>query len=611
MTLMKRPLQVLVLDDDDKILRLLKIFLRQLGYQVTTAPNGREGIQMMLESRFDLIIVDLQMPVVDGLEFAEEALRLWPWENLILCTGHLNREVKKKAEALGIRAILEKPISFNTLESAIQEVCGNHDGQTDEPEDLQSMGIGFELSRLRGFTHEVCSHHHFGKTVTDYARVVQRIIPSAAAGVFAMEGDYNKLSVYAERPVDPEFLDRISSRIRGHLEFFQGESLPGMPAAEVKSLKTRGEEISESGHYLLMAPVSGRRDAKGMLFIVLEGEQGDPPLQLNLLTLCAHHLSTLLEKMKSFHEHSITNPLTGLYTRVFLEEQIKHCWELAKKRNQPMGLLSLDLNDFKAVNEEFGFPAGDEVLKQVADLIRSQLQPTEIAARRGGDEFCILMPEADAERAQALAATLVRGIDNLNPVINAVPVNLSASAGLALTVEGHGITSGSQLAECAEHARFVAKRSEASPRISSWTELKQSGQVSYNLHPVLVVDDDPQIIVLIKRLLNKNMYEVTGVGTVAEAVSLLEQGNRYEVMLTDLALPHQDGTEMMRLGQEIDSQMVAVVISGNISKDSDQQLRQRGAYDVLKKPFVPDQLRNVVSKAVEQHTRLVRKSSEG
>ncbi|MDF3128962.1 response regulator [Kiritimatiellaeota bacterium B1221] len=606
---MKRPLQVLVLDDDEKILRLLKIFLRQLGYQVTTAPNGREGIQIMLESSFDLIIVDLQMPVVDGFEFAEEALRLWPWEKIVICTGHITPEVEHHARSLGIRTILEKPLSFNTLESAIQEVCGNSDGQTGEDSALTVCSLGYELSQLRTFTHEVTSHHHFGKTVTDYARVIQRLIPCAAAGVFAMEGDYNKLSVYSEQPVDPDLLDQVSTKIRSHMEFFEGEALPTMPGAEAKSLKSRGESITADGHYTLMVPVPGKRDARGILFVILAGEQTKPPPQLNQLMICAHHLATLLEMMEQFHEHSIVNPLTGLYTKVFLDEQIKNSWELAKSRKHPMGLLSLDLNEFKAVNDEHGFPAGDEVLRKVAECIQNQLQSTEIAARRGGDEFCVLMPDADPDRAQALARTLVTEIGKLNPVINAVPIQLSASIGLALTVEGHGITSSSQLTECAEHARFVAKRTKNTP-ISSWTELKESGQASYNLHPVLVVDDDPQIIVLIKRLLNKNMYDVTGVGSVAEAISLLEKGNRYEVLLTDLALPHQDGTEMMRLGQEIDSQMVCVVISGNISKDSDKQLRQRGAFDVVKKPFVPDQLRAVVSKSVDQHTRNVRKSGE-
>lgn len=250
MTSMKRPLQVLVLDDDDKILRLLKIFLRQLGYQVTTAPNGREGIQMMLENSFDLIIVDLQMPVVDGFEFAEEALRLWPWEKIIFCTGNVTREMERRAKNLGITTILEKPLSFNTLESAIQEVCGNSDGQTGEPENFTECTMGFELSYLRTFTHEVASHHQFGKTVTDYARVLQHVIPCAAAGVFASEGEYNKLSVYAESPLDPDFMQGISVKIRSHLEFFTGIPLPGMPTAEIKVLHSRQAAISANKHYV-------------------------------------------------------------------------------------------------------------------------------------------------------------------------------------------------------------------------------------------------------------------------------------------------------------------------------------------------------------------------
>lgn len=609
MTSMKRPLQVLVLDDDEKILRLLQIFLRQLGYQVRTAPNGREGIQMMLESQFDLIIVDVQMPVVDGFEFAEETLRLWPWEKIIICTGRLDRDVERKAKNLGIKSLLEKPLSFNTLETAIQEVCGSSDALTDEPSDMDSYNMGFELSHLRGFTHEIANHHHFGKTITDYAQVIHKIIPCEAAGVFGMEGDYNKLSVYGEVPLAESFVSDISKKIQSHLEFFSGEPLSGMPQAEMKILKGRGEELTSKDYYALMTPIAGTRDAKGMIFIVLKGKQADPPKQLNSLMVCAHHLSTLLELMETFHDHSIVNPLTGLYTKSYLDEQIKNTWAIAQSRKHPMGLLSLDLNEFKAVNETYGFPAGDEILKKVAGIIQGHLQATEIAARRSGDEFCVLMPDASAERAQALSKQLVKEIESLNPIINSTPIKLSVSIGLALTVEGHGITSSSQLAECAEHARFVAKRTEG-VSTSSWTELKESGEASYNLHPVLVVDDDPQILVLIKRLLNKNMYDVTCVGSVAEAMSLLQKGNRYEVMLTDLALPLQDGTEMIRLGQEVDSGMVSVVISGNISQDSEQTLYQRGAFDIVKKPFVPDQLRAVVTKAVDHHTRSVRKNTD-
>lgn len=606
MTAMKRPLHVLVLDDDDKILRLLKIFLRQLGYNVTTALNGREGIQMMLENRFDLIIVDIQMPVVDGLEFAEEALTLWPWEKIIFCTGNINSSVKRKAASLGIHTILEKPLSFNTLETAIQEVCCTSDALNHESGSLSQCDIGCELSRLRSFTHEVVEHNHFGKTITDFARVIHEIIPCAAAGVFGMEGDYRKLSVYAEAPLAPSLQNLIEQRIQSHMEFFSGESLPGMPPAELKVRAPKSDELRTNDHYLLMCPVAGKREAKGLLFIVLEGRLEKPPLQLNYLTICAHHLSTLLEGIEHVHEFSIRDPLTDLFSKSYLDEQIQHAWTLSHAQKCPIGLLSLDLNDFRAVNDQFGYAVGDQLLQKIATLITDKLHPTEIAVRRSGDEFCVLMPATDVERAQSLAHTLAKAVETLHPVFNGVTLNLTASVGFALTVEGHGITSSSQLIECAEHARFVAKRTEGT-RVSSWTQLKESGQASYNLHPVLVVDDDPQICVLIKRLLNKNMYEVTGVGSVAEAVTLLEQGNRYELMLTDLALPHQDGTEMMRLAAEIDPEMIPVVISGNISKDSEQRLLQQGAFEIIKKPFSPEELRTIVGKSVEQRTRSARK----
>jgi CheY-like chemotaxis protein len=184
---------------------------------------------------------------------------------------------------------------------------------------------------------------------------------------------------------------------------------------------------------------------------------------------------------------------------------------------------------------------------------------------------------------------------------------IGCAIGTAAALGDHGITSASQLVECAEHARFVAERRKG-PKLTAWSDLKASGEASITLHPILVVDDDPQICVLIKRILNRNMYEVTGAESVAEAMSMLERGNRYEVLLTDLALPHQDGMEMIRLGKSVDSDMIPVVISGNISKEADGKLREQGAHEIIKKPFEPTHLRQVVQNAVELYTRTQRKT---
>jgi DNA-binding NtrC family response regulator len=101
---------------------------------------------------------------------------------------------------------------------------------------------------------------------------------------------------------------------------------------------------------------------------------------------------------------------------------------------------------------------------------------------------------------------------------------------------------------------------------------------------------------------------VTGTESVAEAMALLEKGQRFEVMLTDLSLPHQDGIEMIRLGRSVDPEMIPVVVSGNISKDSEGKLQEKGAYEIIRKPFQPKYLKQVVQNATELYTRSLRKS---
>lgn len=205
----------------------------------------------------------------------------------------INSQVKRKAASLGISTILEKPLSFNTPETAIQEVCGTSDA-----------------------------------------------------------------------PMAPELQDQIVKRTQSHMEFFSGESLLGMPPCEVDIRAPKTGILQAADHYVLMSPIAGKRDAKGLLFIVLEGQLEHPPVQLNYLTICAHHLSTLLEGIEHFAEFTIRDPLTGLFTNAYLEEQIQHLWTLAKCQQFPIGLLSLDINEFSAINDQFGFATGDRLLQK-------------------------------------------------------------------------------------------------------------------------------------------------------------------------------------------------------------------------------------------------------
>jgi len=172
-------------------------------------------------------------------------------------------------------------------------------------------------------------------------------------------------------------------------------------------------------------------------------------------------------------------------------------------------------------------------------------------------------------------------------------------------METKDVHSGLELVECAEQALQTAKREGAGTSLS-WSQLCNSDDLTYDRHAVLVVDDDPQVFHLIQRMLNPNIYRVTGAASVAEAMSLLEKGNKFHLLMTDIALPHQDGTVMMELASKMDPDLMMVVISGQLSDDSDSKLRGLGAFEIIQKPFDLQRVRQVVNAALEARTRNVR-----
>ena len=124
--------------------------------------------------------------------------------------------------------------------------------------------------------------------------------------------------------------------------------------------------------------------------------------------------------------------LTGLFNRRYLEQQLAHETARAARYGAPGALLVIDLDHFKDVNHTFGHVAGDDVLKGIASVLKSRLRETDLVARIGGDEFALLLPEADADRAQIVADELVKCLDRTMVVAVDRSTHITASIGVAL-----------------------------------------------------------------------------------------------------------------------------------------------------------------------------------
>jgi diguanylate cyclase len=125
-----------------------------------------------------------------------------------------------------------------------------------------------------------------------------------------------------------------------------------------------------------------------------------------------HEIHSLQDRLKSAVEEALTDPLTGLINRKGLSLAIENQVLSLETSNSYPCLLMLDIDHFKKINDTFGHPLGDRVIKVVADILKNQIKGKDTAARYGGEEFCILLPETELSDAVKVAENIRQAIEN-------------------------------------------------------------------------------------------------------------------------------------------------------------------------------------------------------
>ncbi|MBI4758516.1 MAG: GGDEF domain-containing protein, partial [Chloroflexi bacterium] len=132
-------------------------------------------------------------------------------------------------------------------------------------------------------------------------------------------------------------------------------------------------------------------------------------------------------------EQAIRDGVTQVYNHDYLHEQLVRELERSKRYHRPVSFIMLDLDQFKEFNDHYGHLAGDEVLKMVAKLISARVRSVDIVGRYGGDEFAIILPQANASEAQAVAERVRDAVEN-TPFASPqgdLPATLTVSQGVA------------------------------------------------------------------------------------------------------------------------------------------------------------------------------------
>jgi diguanylate cyclase (GGDEF)-like protein len=168
--------------------------------------------------------------------------------------------------------------------------------------------------------------------------------------------------------------------------------------------------------------------------LVLNAQRDLNDEEIGFVRAAAHILSTAMARLRGeqrVRHEAVHDPLTGLANRTLFRDRLAQALARSKRSGGAIGLLFVDLDDFKHVNDAHGHAAGDEVLVELGRRLQAAVRPSDTVARLGGDEFVVLCEQVDVRSAVALGQRLQEAI-RLPVTVSGTVHDLSASIGIAL-----------------------------------------------------------------------------------------------------------------------------------------------------------------------------------
>jgi two-component system cell cycle response regulator len=438
--------RILVVDDIPANVKLLEARLLAEYFDVLTAENGYECLDICSKVSVDVILLDIMMPGMDGFEVCER-LKSNPKTShipVVMVTALDQPADRVRGLRAGADDFLTKPVNDMQLMARVKSLVRLKmlsDELRLRAETARTIGTDISSPRedepasILLVDGRANSQERIARALKPVADVTAMNDPQAA--IFeAAEGSYDLIVVNSNfDDYDPL---RLCSQIRS-LERSRFIPILLVVDAGGEAMVVRALELGVNDY--ILRPVDPNELLVRALTQIRRRRYND----------------RLRESVNQTIELAVTDALTGLNNRRYLDRHLKLLFDRAIARGRTLSICITDIDRFKSVNDTYGHDAGDEVLKEFAARIRSTVRGADLACRFGGEEFVVVMPDTSPETAASVAERLRFVVENQPFVLrqSGASLNITASLGICSTV--HGVASAEDLLRQADRALYEAK----------------------------------------------------------------------------------------------------------------------------------------------------------
>lgn len=227
-----------------------------------------------------------------------------------------------------------------------------------------------------------------------------------------------------------------------------------------------------SGGSVFMLPLSYEKELLGIVVFLSPAIDAIRPYQIELLKVLGNQAASSLANAKFYAEierMAITDGLTGLFNHRNFQERLAAEFKRLRRFPEPLSLLLIDIDFFKKINDHYGHPAGDEVLRGVASVIKETARNLDVPARYGGEEFSAILPGTNHEGALKMAERLRKSVEDKRFDLDGKVLGVSVSIGAATAP--YDAESKEELIEKADQALYHAKGNGRN-RCILWRDIK-------------------------------------------------------------------------------------------------------------------------------------------